>query len=414
MSYLNRETRTVPDEYLTILNDFDLDAAFIYSSHPYLSLNIIVSSDFMFKFDEEQKVNEQSINVEDWDVISNLDLKPMSPLAKTKLKTTLGADSSIDTGAGRSLIALWSNTAADKAVSVFQKVIHGLSRSNSTTANDQTKSNKHRFNSATSNISHESSSQLNSAKPFDLSQIEKLKPAIGDTEYRNFIDSDGRIIILSDLKQRIFEGGCEPSRRKELWPILLDIFPFSQQTMSTQQRNEFIKQKSIEYASLKSSLWFNVNKHLLKKKQTNLAESELTILANKIQKDVWRTDRCQRFFAGDSNKNVEALFNILLTYSLANGGFYAQGMSDLLSPLYYVLRDESLSFVCFTSVMKRCSTNFDINSDAICSKIELLTCLICKYDPVIVYFDLNLFQFRKISFLFFSSTLVTVVTKLFF
>ena len=108
MSYLNREIQAMPstnlaqnvnrtmahskinDEYLSISNDWDLDAAFIYSSHPYLNLNIIVSSDFMFKFDEEQKVGEQSAN-EDWDVISNLDLKPISPNAKSKQLKSMDA-----------------------------------------------------------------------------------------------------------------------------------------------------------------------------------------------------------------------------------------------------------------------------------------------------------------------------------
>jgi hypothetical protein len=67
---------------------------------------------------------------------------------------------------------------------------------------------------------------------------------------------------------------------------------------------------------------------------------------------------------------------------LVNNGFYAQGMSDLLSPLFFVLKDESLAYFCFCSLMKRCASNFDINSDSICSKIELLTFLLNKYDPV--------------------------------
>jgi hypothetical protein len=85
---------------------------------------------------------------------------------------------------------------------------------------------------------------------------------------------------------------------------------------------------------LKSSLWFNLNKSILKKEKlfnifdvdsTAVDTDSLTSLAHMIQKDVCRTDRYHRFFAGDSNKNVEALFNILMTYSLSNGGFYAQG-----------------------------------------------------------------------------------------
>ena len=96
MSYLNRENQAVNDnnsklneeltkcDFLTISSDWDLDAAFLYSSYPYLSLNILVSSDELFKFDEEQsqKQADQSLN-EDWDVISNLDLKT-SPQKSTQ------------------------------------------------------------------------------------------------------------------------------------------------------------------------------------------------------------------------------------------------------------------------------------------------------------------------------------------
>ena len=108
----------------------------------------------------------------------------------------------------------------------------------------------------------------------------------------------------------------------------------------------------------------------------------LSILANKIQKDVWRTDRYHRFFSGDSNRNIESMFNILMTYSLSNDGFYAQGMSDLLSPILFVLRDEPLSFLCFQALMKRCNNNFEYLSEEISNKINLLTLMISRYDPV--------------------------------
>ncbi len=57
-------------------------------------------------------------------------------------------------------------------------------------------------------------------------------------------------------------------------------------------------------------------------------------------------------------------------------------MSDLLSPLLFVLRDESLAFICFQSLMTRCTSNFDTLSESISSKIKLLSDLISRYDPV--------------------------------
>jgi hypothetical protein len=381
MSYLNRENKNNFEiEYVSILNDWDLDAAFLYSSYPYLSLNIILTNnEEIFKFGEEEQdtlttvataARSKSLS-EDWDVISNIDVKSGNSLnKKNKITTTTTTNTTKKSKLENrsSIIALWSNTAADKAVSVFQKMMHGFSRSDS--------------NSSSSPPITITATKINE-ELFEIKKIEKLKQPIGESEYRNFIDSDGRLIILSDLKQRIFDGGCEPSLRKQLWPILLEIYPNSQVSMSEHERINFLKQKSIEYNNLKLKLWFSKNKDLLcKKKNNNHQETEITILASKIQKDVSRTDRCYRFYSGDSNKNIESLFNILLTYSLVNNGFYAQGMSDLLSPLFFVLKDESLAYFCFCSLMKRCASNFDINSDSICSKIELLTFLLNKYDPV--------------------------------
>jgi TBC1 domain family member 25 len=381
MSYLNRENKNNDEiEYVSILNDWDLDAAFLYSSYPYLSLNIIsiTNTEEIFKFGEEEQdtltavaARSKSLS-EDWDVISNLDVKSGNSLNKKNKITTTTKKSKLENRS--SIIALWSNTAADKAVSVFQKMMHGFSRS------DSSSSSSPPITITTTTTATKINEEL-----FEIKKIEKLKQPIGESEYRNFIDSDGRLIILSDLKQRIFDGGCEPSLRKQLWPILLEIYPNSQVSMSEHERINFLKQKSIEYNNLKLRLWHSKNKDLLYKKNNNnhsIEETEITILASKIQKDVSRTDRCYRFYSGDSNKNIESLFNILLTYSLVNNGFYAQGMSDLLSPLFFVLKDESLAYFCFCSLMKRCASNFDINSDSICSKIELLTFLLNKYDPV--------------------------------
>ena len=121
---------------------------------------------------------------------------------------------------------------------------------------------------------------------------------------------------------------------------------------------------------------------------SSLSDDPLHTLANTIRKDVWRTDRNHRFYAGDSNKNSESLFNILMTYSLANSGnhnspndsIYVQGMTDLLSPLLYVLKDEALAYICFCALIKRCSFNFDVYSDKITTKLSLLSCLLKKYD----------------------------------
>lgn len=39
-----------------------------------------------------------------------------------------------------------------------------------------------------------------------------------------------------------------------------------------------------------------------------------------IEKDVVRTDRCNPYFAGDDNPNIESMKNILLNYAYYNAG----------------------------------------------------------------------------------------------
>ena len=56
-------------------------------------------------------------------------------------------------------------------------------------------------------------------------------------------------------------------------------------------------------------------------------------------------------------------------------------MSDLLSPILFVLRDEAQAYICFCSLMKRLKTNFSIHSDTIELKIKLLQLLLKEYDP---------------------------------
>ncbi|KAI8048114.1 rab-GTPase-TBC domain-containing protein [Syncephalis plumigaleata] len=48
-----------------------------------------------------------------------------------------------------------------------------------------------------------------------------------------------------------------------------------------------------------------------------------------------------------------------MTYNYYNVGHgYVQGMSDLISPIYEVLRDESMAFWCFVAFMTRMERNF--------------------------------------------------------
>lgn len=58
----------------------------------------------------------------------------------------------------------------------------------------------------------------------------------------------------------------------------------------------------------------------------------------RIDKDVCRTDRSHPFFKCEKAQSLKALRNILLTYTMYNFDLgYCQGMSDLASPVVYVM-----------------------------------------------------------------------------
>ena len=75
------------------------------------------------------------------------------------------------------------------------------------------------------------------------------------------------------------------------------------------------------------------------------------------EKDVNRTDRTLPFFAGENNMNLQLLYDILMTYVMYNFDLgYVQGMSDLLSPILFVMSDEVDAFWCFVGFMDKVVT----------------------------------------------------------
>lgn len=101
-----------------------------------------------------------------------------------------------------------------------------------------------------------------------------------------------------------------------------------------------------------------------------------------------RTDRSHPFYEGDENTNVDLLHNILVTYSFYNFDLgYCQGMSDLLSPILFIMEDESESFWCFVSLMERLGPNFNRDQNGMHSQLFALSKLVELLDsPLHNYF----------------------------
>ncbi|XP_037076236.1 LOW QUALITY PROTEIN: TBC1 domain family member 25-like [Pollicipes pollicipes] len=197
-------------------------------------------------------------------------------------------------------------------------------------------------------------------------------PPLTDTEFHNYLDTVGRLVQPKELRVAIYRGGVVPTLRKVVWKHLLNIYP---EGMTARERIEYVKQKSTEYRELRDC-W-------MKMVQEGRSRRRSSMSTNMVKKDVLRTDRHLPFFAGgDDNINVVALFNILTTYALNHPSVgYCQGMSDLVSPVLYVLQNEAQAYVGFCGLMRRLKPNFDMDGLAMTVRFQHLTEALQFYDP---------------------------------
>ncbi|CAN1120625.1 TBC1 domain family member 15 [Linum perenne] len=223
--------------------------------------------------------------------------------------------------------------------------------------------------------------------PSDPLELDKLtlvwgmprQSPLGSKEWATFLDSEGRVMDSKALRKRIFYGGVEHAIRKEVWPFLLGYHHYE----STYADRENLKiSKGTEYLILKQQ-WQSISSEQAKK-FTKFRERK-----GLIDKDVVRTDRSLPYYEGDSNPNVKILRDILLTYSFYNFDLgYCQGMSDLLSPILYVLEDESESFWCLVALMERLGPNFNRDQNGMHSQLFALSKLVELLDsPLHNYFE---------------------------
>jgi len=115
----------------------------------------------------------------------------------------------------------------------------------------------------------------------------------------------------------------------------------------------------------------------------------------KIDKDVRRTDRTEHFYRHENGHQLAALRRILCTYVMYNFDLsYCQGMSDLASPVLYVLsrglsskdkagwnRAEAEAFWCFVHLMDKVESNFHIDQRGMHSQLLALHKLLQLLDP---------------------------------
>nr|KYP55732.1 TBC1 domain family member 15 [Cajanus cajan] len=194
------------------------------------------------------------------------------------------------------------------------------------------------------------------------------QPPLGSEEknlqWITFLDSEGRVTDSEALRKRVFYGGLDHELRNEVWGLLLGYYSYE----STYAEREYLKSvKKSEYENIKNQ-WQSISSAQAKR-FTKFRERK-----GLIEKDVVRTDRSLAFYEGDDNPNVYVLRDILLTYSFYNFDLgYCQGMSDLLSPILFVMDDESEAFWCFAALMERLGPNFNRDQNGMHSQLFALS-----------------------------------------
>lgn len=191
-------------------------------------------------------------------------------------------------------------------------------------------------------------------------------------QWKEFMTEDGRISDPDRIRELIFRGGIEPSLRAEVWKFLLNYDLWEHTIEERAQRRKDLED---EYFRMKLQ-WSTLS--------TNQEKNHSAFRDRKcqIEKDVKRTDRNLEFYNGDDNPNIERLQAILLTYVMYNFDMgYVQGMSDLLSPILYLVDDEAASFWCFVGFMEKVFRNFDEDQAGMKNQLSKLRTLMEFANP---------------------------------
>ncbi|CAH1783631.1 unnamed protein product [Owenia fusiformis] len=307
VSYLSRDEYN-RECYLSLLSDWDLDAAFMSASDPLLRLKVDLKP-----FEE---------GLDDWDIVAPGDIgtNRLSQLVeKSSLLGSITASVSSQMG---------------KTVSTVQQAL-GMK-----------------------------------VEPSEV--MKPLKLPMTDAEFHNFMDAVGHLVQPQAFRLSVYQGGVEPSLRKVVWRHLLNIYP---EGMNGRERFDYLKSKSQEYFRLRDE-WH-------KKLQSSEQSEEMRFVTSMVKKDVLRTDRTHKFYAGsDENKNIVSLFNILVTYAMTHPDVsYCQGMSDIASPILVIQKDEAHAYICFCGIMKRVKTNFMLDGHVMSIKFQHLSLLLQHNDP---------------------------------
>ena len=171
-----------------------------------------------------------------------------------------------------------------------------------------------------------------------------------------------------------------------------------------EQRENFIGKLRLVYDTLRNK-WAG---------DTTTWNPEVHQLAESVRRDGIRTDPTESFLAGTAglleDDNLEKLVRVTMIYTLEHPEIkYTQGMTDILSPLLYVMKSEEDAYICFSAMFTRLRDNFSLWCEGALNKLERLKHL-CEVldpelfahmmlnvaeDPFILFFGMVLIECRR-------------------
>jgi len=100
-------------------------------------------------------------------------------------------------------------------------------------------------------------------------EVKKTCP-LGEKQFSSYLDFEGKIKSMKELRLSSYRRGVMPKLRKAVWKHLLNVFPLG---LTGQQRFEYVKAKSALYNQLKS-VW-----------QANLSDPQVDYIYRMVRQD---------------------------------------------------------------------------------------------------------------------------------
>ena len=166
---------------------------------------------------------------------------------------------------------------------------------------------------------------------------------------------------MKDVCDKIFYSGYQikEGMKATLWKNMLGVY---HPTLATQA------DRQIYFTKLR-----RVYEKLKKKWVEQRHDRSVRRLYDMVKRDAERTDVTIEFYSGPANQNVRKMINIIVTYVQEHPYVsYTQGMTDMLSPLLYVLNNEADAYICFSCLLLHVQDNFSPECLGALQKIKAL------------------------------------------